>query len=440
LQGVSSDIIILEKVHLLKGFFMKLRSVFFPFALAFALISCQADKDSDSTVTNPSGTAFDIVFKAGGGGGAAPAALRAAPGGTVTLPGMGTMTAPSSKQFAGWEIDGWFYREGREFTVTKNMTFTAVWLASPSARAYPSIRYVPASNPHSTADHVLGLWLPDSGIGPFPAVIYVTGGAFMMSGNGQPPGYYTQARAKGYAVASIRHRVNGTANNGGKFPNQTLDVLAALRFLRTNAADYNLDPNRFVITGHSAGAYQSNMIATLSNSPDGLSVLDPDNVLDTLGNPGVSTSVLAAVSWAGLSDFRKLTEEHKTSGITPSFTHDAADSPGTVMLNVKNERVTGLYDSKLDDAYNRSNPINYVHAGMPPVILQCSRDDSTVPYQQSVILSDKIAEVCGADRVKLYVFNGQNHNTLENVTLLAEQGGGSNMTMIMSFIESHMKR
>jgi len=319
------------------------------------------------------------------------------------------------------------------------MTFTAVWIASSPTRSYASIRYVPASNPNSTADHQLGLWLPDSGAGPFPVVIYVIGGAFQSSGHSQPPGYYTQARAKGYAVASIQHRVNGTANNGGKFPNQILDVLAAIRFLRANAADYNLDPNRFVITGHSAGGYQSNMVAVLSNSPRGLAKLDPDNVLDTLGNPGVSTSVLGAVSWAGLSDFRQLAAQHKESGITPAFPHDTPTSPGTVMLNVKNEQVTGLYDPKLDDAFERSNPINYVHPDMPPIILQCSRDDSTVPYQTSVILADKITEVCGADRVKLYIFNGQNHNTLENVTLSSEQGGGSNMAMILNFIESGLK-
>jgi len=406
--------------------------------------ACPENKDTDNqgsqTIDPPNGSLFNVVFNVGEGGGAAPAARKELPNGTVTLPGIGTMTAPSSKQFAGWEIDDWFYKEGREFTVTKDMTFTAVWLASPSTRAYLSIRYVPVSNPNSTTDHVLGLWLPDSGIGPFPVVIYVTGGAFQFSGNGQPPGYYTQARAKGYAVASIRHRVNGTANNGGKFPNQTLDVLTAIRFLRANAETYNLDPNRFVITGHSAGGYQSNMVAVLSNSPDGLSILDPNNVLDTLGNPGVSTSVLAAVSWAGLSDFRQLQAQHAASGINPMFPHHTASAPGTVMLNAKNESVADIYDSKLDDAWYRSNPIHYVHADMPPVILQCSRDDGTVPYQQSVILSDKIAEVCGADRVKLYVFDGQNHNTLENVTLSAEQGGGSNMTMIMNFIELHMKR
>jgi len=420
---------------------MKLKSAFFAFVLVFTLVSCQQDKgpNNQDTQTDKPEDTFDIVFNAGEGGGAAPAALQVLPNGTITLPGIGTMTAPGSKQFAGWEIDNWFYREDREFTVTKNMTFTAVWMAPPSTRAYPSIRYVPASNPNSTAAHVLGLWLPDSGAGPFPVVIYVTGGAFQSSSNGQPPGYYTQARAKGYAVASIQHRVNSTANNGGKFPNQTLDVLAAIRFLRANAAAYNLDPNRFIITGHSAGGYQSNMVAVLSNSPDGLSILDPDNVLDTLGNPGVSINVLAAISWAGLSDFRKLAEQHRASGITPAFPHDTATAPGTVMLNVKNETVTGLYDPKLDDAYERSNPINYVHEDMPPIILQCSRDDSTVPYQTSVILSDKIAGECGADRVKLYIFNGQNHNTLENVTLSAEQGGGSNMAMILNFIESGLK-
>jgi len=419
---------------------MKLRSFFFPFVVALFLISCKIDKDPKIPETDPTGTIFNVAFNVGDGGGTAPATQQAVSNGTVTLPGIGTMTAPAQKQFAGWETDGWFYKEGKKIIVTENMIFTAVWMASPLTRAYSSIRYVPASNPNSTADHVLGLWLPTDGIGPFPVVIYVTGGAFMFSSNGQPPGYYVHARAKGYAVASIQHRVNGTANNGGKFPNQTLDVLAAIRFLRANAEIYNLDPNRFVITGHSAGGYQSNMVAVLSNSSDGLSILDPNNVLDTLGNPGVSTSVLAAVSWAGLSDFRKLTEEHKASGITPSFTHDAADSPGTVMLNVKNESVTGLYDPKLDDAYNRSNPLNYVHAGMPPIILQCCLNDSTVPYQQSVILAEKITEVCGADRVRLDKFPTQNHNTLENVTLSADQGGGSNITMIMNFIELYMKQ
>ncbi|MDR2575692.1 MAG: prolyl oligopeptidase family serine peptidase [Treponema sp.] len=401
-----------------------------------SLISCQADTNK----TNTDDTSFSVTFNAGEGGGAVPAVQQVLPNGTVTLPGVGSMTAPASKQFAGWKTDEWLYNEGKEFIVTKNTVFTAVWIASSPTRAHPSIRYVPASNPNSSTAHVLGLWLPDSGTGPFPVVIYVTGGAFMMSGNGQPPGYYAQARAKGYAVASIQHRVNNTPNNGGKFPNQTLDVLAAIRFLRAKAADYNLDPNRFVITGHSAGAYQSNMVAALSNSPNGLAMLDPNNVLDTLGNPGVSTKVLAAVSWAGLSDFRQLQAQHAASGINPSFAHDTASAPGTVMLNVKNESVTGLYDPKLDDAYNRSNPINYVHANMPPVILQCSRDDSTVPFQQSVILAEKITEVCGEDRVKLYVFNGQNHNTLENVTLSAEYGGGNNMTMIMNFIELQMNQ
>jgi acetyl esterase/lipase len=392
------------------------------------------------TIDDSSPTELSVTFAVGDGGGTAPAAQQADSSGNVTLPGVENMTAPAQKQFAGWETeDGWFYPAGKVFPVTQAMTFTAVWLNAPSARAFSNLTYVPAAN-GGTPDHRVTLTLPAAGIGPFPVVVYVTGGAFVSSSTGNAPGYHDQARAKGYAVASVQHRVNGTANNGGKFPNQTLDVLAAIRFLRANAGTYNLDPKRFVMTGHSAGGYQTHMVAVLSNSPDGLARLDPNNVLDSLGNAGVSTDVLAAVSWAGLSDFRLLQSQHAASGIKPSFTHDAADSPGTVMLNTTGGSVTGLYDPKLDDAYNRSNPLNYVHADMPPLIAQSSRDDSTVPYQQSVILAEKIGEVCGPGRVKHYLFNGQNHNTLQNVTLSNEQGGGSNMAMIMAFIELNMRQ
>jgi len=119
--------------------------------------------------------------------------------------------------------------------------------------------------------------------------------------------------------------------------------------------------------------------------------------------------------------------------------HHTATGPCVGMLRTSNmPSGIDLYHSALDDACLRSNPLNYVTLNMPPLITQSSQDDNTVPYQQSIILAEKIVEVCGEGRVRHDLFNGLGHSTLENATL--PNGGGNNMAMIMAFIELHMKQ
>ena len=50
---------------------------------------------------------FTVTYSAGGGGGTAPAAQSGVvSGGSISLPGQGSMTAPEQKSFAGWSLDG----------------------------------------------------------------------------------------------------------------------------------------------------------------------------------------------------------------------------------------------------------------------------------------------------------------------------------------------
>ena len=91
-----------------------------------------------------------------------------------------------------------------------------------------------------------------------PAVVFVTGGGFIMG----PKANYLQQRLQiaeaGYVVASIEYRKVPT----GVFPEPLEDVKSAIRFLRANADKYGIDKNKIAIMGESAGGYLSAITGT----------------------------------------------------------------------------------------------------------------------------------------------------------------------------------
>jgi hypothetical protein len=87
--------------------------------IGFSLVGCDTDTGGDTTYT--------VGFDAGDGSGTPPASQTVNAGQSITLPGQGTMTAPTSKSFNGWRTDGQNYAAGANYTVNGNVTFTAQW-------------------------------------------------------------------------------------------------------------------------------------------------------------------------------------------------------------------------------------------------------------------------------------------------------------------------
>ena len=96
---------------------------------------------------------------------------------------------------------------------------------------YKDVTYASASPTQK-----LDLYLPACD-GPFPVVIDVHGGGFMMGDKSNPAGT-DELLANGYAVASVDYRLSGEAQATA----QIQDIKAAVRFLRANASEYKLDP------------------------------------------------------------------------------------------------------------------------------------------------------------------------------------------------------
>ena len=84
----------------------------------------------------------------------------------------------------------------------------------------------------------MDIYLPDEGVGPFPVIVFIHGGAFWGGERRDFQMHYVaNGIRRGYAVVSVDHRLSDEA----KFPEPVYDVKAAIRFLRANAATYLLD-------------------------------------------------------------------------------------------------------------------------------------------------------------------------------------------------------
>jgi acetyl esterase/lipase len=254
-------------------------------------------------------------------------------------------------------------------------------------RKYLDVPYASASNAQK-----LDLYLPETGGGPFPVIVFIHGGAFMMcdKADNQARPFLKHGLALGYAVASVNYRLSGEA----LFPAGIKDVKAAIRFLRANAARYCLDGNRFVAAGGSSGGNYTCMICVTGKRPE----------LEDLsqGNADYPSEVQAGVAWFSPTDFSKMDAQLTDNGLAQFADHNFANSPESQYLG---GQITTLPAEKIQAA----NPMTYVHPGMPPVYLQHGRKDHLVPWQQSAMLAEKITSVAGKERALFEILEQADH-------------------------------
>ena len=222
---------------------------------------------------------------------------------------------------------------------------------------YPGLTYAPGGA------HGMDLTVP-SGPGPFPVVLYIHGGAWLEGDRSEAQPLVDRQARRGYAVASIDYRLTSVA----KFPAQIHDVKAAVRWLRAHAGQYRLDPARFASWGASAGGHLAMLVGTSANVP----------ALEDLaqGNPTESSAVQAVVDWYGPTDFLQM--DAQTVAGCASQHHDAADSPES--------KLVGCQIQTCPQKVAAANPITYVDAADPPMLLMHGSKDCTVPTPQAGLM------------------------------------------------------
>jgi acetyl esterase/lipase len=138
-----------------------------------------------------------------------------------------------------------------------------------------------------------------------------------------------------------------------------------LRWATYHAKEYSLDTSKFVLTGTSAGGHLSLITG----------MLPPGNVFDrqcptensSRWNQATEpqTKVAAIVNWFGITDVRELIDG-------PNAKHYAMEWFGSL--------------SNREELARQVSPINYVRAGLPPIITIHGEEDDIAPYSQAVRL------------------------------------------------------
>ena len=251
-------------------------------------------------------------------------------------------------------------------------------------RHFREVAYATAS-PAQRAD----VYLPSTGDGPFPVVVFVHGGGFV-SGDKSAliPGLVSTANRRGFAVVSVGYRLLAEAD----FPAQIHDVKAAVRWIRASAAStYSLDPGSIAIWGASAGGH----LAALVGTSEGVDLLQDD----TLGYADVPPRVAAVVDWFGPADFIAMRD----------YLNEARGVEGGEMTFPLDYITRRIDDSP--ELVLAANPATHADPGDPPILIQHGDADAVVPVQQSIALAEQLAARMGRDRVTLEIASGEGHGT-----------------------------
>ncbi len=172
----------------------------------------------------------------------------------------------------------------------------------------------------------------------------------------------TLAKA-GYVCASIEYRLEKT----NRWPTNLWDCKNAVRFLRRNAGKYGIDADHIGVIGGSAGGHLALMVG-LTNKVNALEPPAP--------YPGVSDTVQAVVDMYGITDVR--TGKKTDAQGNPTNEHKSWDS------------VFGNHTPITDADRALASPINYLAAGIPPILILQGTADTTVDRDQSNDLDTRL--------------------------------------------------
>ncbi len=108
----------------------------------------------------------------------------------------------------------------------------------------------------------LDIYQPD-GDGPFSAVLVVHGGAWKKGNRKQLKSYAESLAQRGHCCFAITYRLAPQH----QFPAQIEDCRAAVKWVRRNAKEYRVDPDRLGAIGYSAGGHLVALLGTTGEAP-----------------------------------------------------------------------------------------------------------------------------------------------------------------------------
>jgi len=199
-----------------------------------------------------------------------------------------------------------------------------------------------------------------------PVVVFIFGGAWRTGSKDSGIKPLTALAQKGYFCASIEYRFSQEA----LFPAQLEDCKCAIRFLRSKAGEYHINPDRIGVWGMSSGAYLAALLGTTGDVKD---------FEGKGGSAEFSSRVNAVVDWFGPTDFTRM------DAAGSKMKHDPADSPES--------RLIGGAIQENKEKCAKASPLTYVSSNTPPFLIMHGDRDPVVPINQSELLAAALTKV-----------------------------------------------
>lgn len=244
---------------------------------------------------------------------------------------------------------------------------------------------------------------------PMPIIVFIHGGAWI-SGDYRGPQNYPLA-AQGYFTVNIEYRLSSEAI----FPAQIKDCKAAIRWLRANAEEYNINPERIGVWGTSAGGHLAALLGTSGDTPE----LEGKG-----GSPSFSSRVQAVTDLFGPTDFNKMSSHEK---------------PWREEPNSPECRLVGGPLHERADLVKMANPITYITPDDPPFLIIHGEKDQVVPFNQSELLYGALMEA-GVEATLIKVENGDHGFRPNPPGAIVKPNLQEIMQIMMGFFDRHLKK
>jgi acetyl esterase/lipase len=273
----------------------------------------------------------------------------------------------------------------------------------------PGIAYIPDVTYCKFDDKTtleLDIVFPTRGVGPFPAIVFLHGGGWVMGDRKNMTPYLMKAAQCGYVGVAVSYRFAPKY----PFPAALQDSKCAVRWLRANAAQYKIDKDHIAAFGYSAGG---NLVCMLGAT-------DGKEFKISGGNPDQSDRVQAVVSFYGMLDLPEIDRCRKDVGAAQSW-----------LLGYALTNYLGGDIDKCKERYLKGSPTNYVTKDTAPTFLVHGTEDKLVPIAQSRLYEAKLKKT-GVD-ASLMEVEGKGHNFVGE----AEQKA---LKAMFEFLDKRLKR
>lgn len=258
----------------------------------------------------------------------------------------------------------------------------------------------------------LDLYLPASRLPGqrFPAVVLIHGG-------GWTGGHKSQAREisigttlalAGYVCASVEYLKEGE----NRWPTNLKDCKNGVRFLRANAAKYQVDPEHIGVMGGSAGGHLALMVAYTPGVKD----FSPDAPY-----PGIKDDVKACVDLYGITDL---------------LTRQATEADGTPNGKLREAGLFSDARGENEAKWRLASPVTHVTRSSPPTLILHGTADVTVDRDQSVQLA-KVLSAAGVEH-ELKLIPGIGH-TFDLEHWQKRPLPQDLRPLVLSFLDRHLK-